>query len=143
MTRRILTLIAAGAFASAVASPALAQQPAAPAAPPPAAAPAKPEMAKPDAAKAKPAAKMATKSTTGQIKKVTDTEMIVIVTPKGKNAEEVTFILEKETKIMKGGKVVMVKDVMETETVTITYAEADGKKVAKSVMSKGATAKKS
>ena len=132
MTRRILTLITAGAFAAAVASPALAQQPAAPAAP--AAKPA--DAAKPDAAKK--AAKMPTKSATGQIKKVTDSELIVVVTPKGKNAEEVTFILEKETKIMKGGKVVAVKDVMETETVTITYAEADGKKVAKSVTSKGA-----
>jgi hypothetical protein len=142
MTRRILTLITAGAFAAAVASPALAQQPAAPAAP---AAPAKPDMAKPaDAAKpdaAKKAAKMSTKSATGQIKKVTDSELIVVVTPKGKNAEEVTFILEKETKIMKGGKVVAVKDVVETETVVITYAEADGKKVAKSVTSKGAPKK--
>jgi hypothetical protein len=41
---------------------------------------------------------------------------------------------------MKGGKVVAVKDVMEAETVTITYAEADGKKTAKSVMSKPAPA---
>ncbi len=75
-----------------------------------------------------------------KLKKVTDTEMVVIVTPKGKNAEDVTFIVEKETKIMKGGKVVAVKDVMEAETVTVTYAEADGKKTAKSVTSKGAPA---
>jgi hypothetical protein len=141
MTRRILTLITAGAFAAAVASPALAQQPAAPAAPaaPAKSEPAKADMAKPDAAKK--SAKMSTKSATGQIKKVTDSELIVVVTPKGKNAEEVTFILEKETKIMKGGKVVAVKDVMETETVTVTYAEADGKKVAKSVTSKPAAKK--
>jgi len=140
MIRRILTLIAAGAFAASVAAPALAQQPAAPAK---ADAP-KADMAKPDAAKpaAKPAAKAAAKSATGQIKKVTDTELVVIVTPKGKNAEEVTFILEKETKIMKGGKVVAVKEVMEAETVTVTYAEADGKKTAKEVKSKGAAAAK-
>ena len=49
---------------------------------------------------------------------------MVIVTPKGKDAEDVTFIVEKETKIMKGGKVVAVKDVMEAETVTVTYAES-------------------
>ena len=97
-------------------------------------------MAKPDAGKAMKPAKAATKSATGQIKKVTDTEMVVVVTPKGKNAEDVTFIIEKETKIMKGGKVVAVKDVMEAETVTVTYAEADGKKTAKSVTSKGAPA---
>ena len=64
-------------------------------------------------------------------------EMVVVVTPKGKDAEDVTFIIEKETKIMKGGKVVAVKDVMEAETVTVTYAEMDGKKTAKSVTSKG------
>jgi hypothetical protein len=134
MIRRILTLIAAGAFLASVAAPALAQQPAAPKADAP-----KADMAKPDAGKAaaKPA-KAATKTATGKIKKVTDTELIVVVTPKGKDAEDVTFIIEKETKIMKGGKVVAVKDVMEAETVTVTYAEADGKKTAKSVSSKGA-----
>ena len=134
----MLTLTAAGAFLVSVAAPALAQQPAA--APPKADAP-KADMAKPDASKAtaKPA-KAVTKTATGQLKKVSDTEMVVIVTPKGKNAEDVTFIVEKETKIMKGGKVVAVKDVMEAETVTVTYAEADGKKTAKSVTSKGAPA---
>lgn len=138
MIRRILTIIAAGAFLASIAAPALAQQPAA--APPKADAP-KADMAKPDASKAmaKPA-KVATKTATGQLKKVTETEMVVIVTPKGKNAEDVTFIIEKETKIMKGGKVVAVKDVMEAETVTVTYAEADGKKTAKSVASKAAPA---
>jgi hypothetical protein len=137
MIRPILTLIAAGAFAASIAAPVLAQQPAAP---PKADAP-KADMAKPDAGKGmdKPA-KAATKSATGKIKKVTDTEMVVIVTPKGKNAEDVTFIIEKETKIMKGDKVVAVKDVMEAETVTVTYAEADGKKTAKAVKSKGAPA---
>jgi hypothetical protein len=128
MIRRILTLTAVGAFLVSVAAPALAQQPAA--APPKADAP-KADTAKP---------KAVTKTATGQLKKVTDTEMVVVVTPKGKNAEDVTFIVEKETKIMKGGKVVAVKDVMEAETVTVTYAEADGKKTAKSVTSKGAPA---
>ena len=136
MIRRMLTLTAAGAFLMSVAAPVLAQQPAA--APPKADAP-KADMAKPDASTAKPA-KAATKTATGQLKKVSDTEMVVIVTPKGKNAEDVTFIVEKETKIMKGGKVVAVKDVMEAETVTVTYAEADGKKTAKAVTSKGAPA---
>jgi hypothetical protein len=136
MIRRMLTLTAAGAFLMSVAAPVLAQQPAA--APPKADAP-KADMAKPDASTAKPA-KAATKTATGQLKKVSDTEMVVIVTPKGKNAEDVTFIVEKETKIMKGGKVVGVKDVMEAETVTVTYAEMDGKKTAKQVTSKGAPA---
>lgn len=137
MIRQVITLIAAGAFAASLAAPALAQTPAAPAAP-----------AKPDAGKmdkmdkaAKPA-KASTKSATGKIKKVTDTELVVIVTPKGKDAEDVTFIIEKETKIMKGGKVVAVKDVMEAETVTVTYAEDGGKKTAKAVTSKGAAAAK-
>jgi hypothetical protein len=136
MIRQVVTLVAAGAFAASIAAPALAQTPAAPAAP-----------AKPDAAKmekmdkaAKPAAKTPTKTATGKVKKVTEGELVVMVTPKGKDAEDVTFIVEKETKIMKGGKVVAVKDVMEAETVTITYAEADGKKTAKSVMSKPAPA---
>jgi hypothetical protein len=133
MIRRILTLTAAGAFLVSVAAPALAQQPAA--APPKADAP-KADAPKADTAKPK----AVTKTATGQLKKVTDTEMVVVVTPKGKNAEDVTFIVEKETKIMKGGKVVAVKDVMEAETVTVTYAEADGKKTAKSVMSKAAPA---
>jgi hypothetical protein len=133
MIRRILTLTAVGAFLVSVAAPALAQQPAA--APPKADAP-KADAPKADTAKPK----AVTKTATGQLKKVTDTEMVVVVTPKGKNAEDVTFIVEKETKIMKGGKVVAVKDVMEAETVTVTYAEADGKKTAKSVTSKGAPA---
>jgi hypothetical protein len=135
MIRQVITLIAAGAFAASLAAPALAQTPAAPAAP------AKPEAGKMDKMdKAAKPAKMSTKSATGKIKKVTESELVVIVTPKGKDAEEVTFILEKETKIMKGGKVVAVKDVMEAETVTVSYAEADGKKTAKSVTSKAAPA---
>jgi uncharacterized protein YcgI (DUF1989 family) len=137
MIQQVVTLIAAGAFAATLAAPALAQTPA-PAAP-----------AKPDAAKtekmdkmdkaAKPA-KAVTKTATGKVKKVTEGELVVIVTPKGKDAEDVTFIVEKETKIMKGGKVVAVKDVMEAETVTVTYAEMEGKKTAKSVTSKPAPA---
>jgi hypothetical protein len=132
MIRQVVTLIAAGAFAASLAAPALATS-TAPAAPKADA----PKMDKMDKAAAKPAK---AKTATGKIKKVTDTELVVLVTPKGKDAEEVTFILEKETKIMKGGKVVGVKDVMEAETVTVTYAEADGKKTAKSVSSKGAAA---
>ncbi len=131
MIRQVITLIAAGAFAASLAAPALAQTPAAPA-------PAKPDAGKMDKA-AKPA-KASTKSATGKIKKVTETELVVIVTPKGKDAEDVTFIIEKETKIMKGGKVVAVKDVMEAETVTVTYAEDGGKKTAKAVTSKAAPA---
>jgi hypothetical protein len=134
MIRQVVTLIAAGAFAASLASPALAQTSTAPA-------------TKSDAPKAEKSDKMdkaakpaKTKSATGKIKKITDTEMVVIVTPKGKDAEDWTFIVEKETKIMKGGKVVAVKDVVEAETVTVTYAEADGKKTAKSVTSKGAPA---
>jgi hypothetical protein len=135
MSRRILTLILAGAFAASLVAPALAQQPPA--------APAKPDASKTDKMdKAAKPAKMSTKSATGKIKKVSEGELVVLVTPKGKDAEEVTFILEKETKIMKGGKVVGVKDVMEAETVTVTYAEADGKKTAKSVTSKAAAGKK-
>src|SRR5262245_774063 len=95
------------------------------------------KMEKSDKAAAKPAK---SKTATGKLKKITEGEMVVIVTPKGKDAEDVTFIIEKETKIMKGGKVVGVKDVMEAETVTVTYAEMDGKKTAKSVTSKGAPA---
>jgi hypothetical protein len=141
MIRRIVTLTAAAAFLASVAMPALAQQPAAtPKADAPKADAPKSDMAKPDKDKAAKPAKAATKTATGQLKKVTDTEMIVVVTPKGKSAEEVTFIIEKETKIMKGGKVVAVKDVMEAETVTVTYAEMDGKKTAKSVTSKAAPA---
>ena len=135
MIQQVVTLIAAGAFAASLAAPALAQTPAAPAAP-----------AKPDAGKmdkmdkaAKPA-KAATKTVTGKVKKVSEGEMVVVVTPKGKDAEDVTFIVEKETKIMKGGKVVAVKDVMEADTVTVTYAEMDGKKTAKTVTSKAAPA---
>ena len=138
MVRQVVTLIAAGAFAASLAAPALAQTPAAPAAP------AKPEAGKMEKMdkmdKAAKPAKMSAKSATGKIKKVTEGELVVIVMPKGKDAEDVTFIIEKETKIMKGGKVVAVKDVMEAETVTVTYAEADGKKTAKSVTSKAAPA---
>src|SRR5262245_24839715 len=139
MIRPVVTLIAAGAFAASLASPALAQTSApAPAAPATKSdAPKMDKMEKSDKA-AKPAAK--TKSTTGKLKKITEGEMIVVVTPKGKDAEDVTFIIEKETKIMKGGKVVAVKDVMEADTVTVTYAEMDGKKTAKTVTSKAAPA---
>src|SRR5262245_4342147 len=136
MIQQVVTLIAAGAFAATLAAPALAQTP-------PPAAPAKPDAAKTEKMdKAAKPAKPVTKTATGKVKKVTEGEMVVIVTPKGKDAEDVTFIVEKETKIMKGGKVVGVKDVMEAETVTVTYAEMDGKKTAKTVTGKAAPAAK-
>src|SRR5262245_45505717 len=136
MIRQVVTLIAAGAFAASLAAPAFAQTTAPPAAAPKSDALKADKMDKTE--KAGKPGKDATKTVTGKLKKVSETEMVVVVTPKGKDAEDVTFVVEKETKIMKGGKVVAVKDVMEAETVTVKYVEADGKKTAKEVMSKGA-----
>src|SRR5262245_53502152 len=91
MIQQVVTLIAAGAFAASLAGPALAQTPAAPA---------KPDATKPDkmdkmdkADKAAKPAKAATKTASGKVKKVSEGELVVVVTPKGKDAEDVTFIV--------------------------------------------------
>lgn len=81
--------------------------------------------------------KPATRTVTGRAKKVVGDALVVLVSPTGKSSEEVTLTITKETRIVRGGRLSAVGDVMEGETVTTTYAEVDGSKIAKVVVASG------
>lgn len=86
---------------------------------------------------AKPAAK--TKSATGMVKTASADALTVI----GKDKKEWTFVVDKDTKISVGDKKVEPKDLKEHDSATVTFAEADGKMVAKTVKVKAAAKPKS
>jgi len=117
------------AFVIGLVVPVLAQQqPAAPAAKP--AEPAKPaEAAKPAAKATETKAAAKTKSATGTIKSAAPDSITVV----GKDNKEWIFVIDKETKITKGGKKADAKALAEKDQVTIRYAEVEGKMTAKSV----------
>ena len=142
MVRRMLALLVVGTFVAGAVAPAFAQATApapapAPAAPAPAAKPANPCAAKP-AAKTD-AAKMAkSKSATGAVKSATPESLVLVTKDKDKKDKEVTFVLDKDTKIMKAGKAVDSKELTDKDTATVSYTEADGKMMAKTVTVKAA-----
>jgi hypothetical protein len=109
-----------------LAAPVLAQQ-AAPAAP---AAPATPAPAKTEPAKA--AAKA--KSATGTVKTATADNLVLVA---GKDKKEMSFAVDKDTKITKAGKAATAADLAANDTATVSYTEADGKMTAKAVTVKG------
>jgi ribosomal protein S1 len=132
----------AGAFVGALIAPVFAQSTQAPAAPaaPTAPAPA-PKASAPAATPAPPAApaakaaaaKPATKSATGTVKSATAESLVVAVKNK-----DMTFVLDKDTKITKAGKKAEAKDLAEKDAATVTYVEAEGKMTAKTVTVKAA-----
>jgi hypothetical protein len=104
---------------------------------PPAKQPEKPAVEK--AAPAKPAAKL--KQLTGSVKSVTEESLIVEVTQKDKPAKEYTFALDPKAKLSRARKAIMPKDLQPGDPVTVSYAEADGKLIAKMVTVKVKAAK--
>jgi hypothetical protein len=125
------------AFAVALAAPALAQQSSttttAPSSSAPAtSAPAKPaEPAKKDATAAKP------KTATGTVKTASADNVVVVV---GKDKKEMTFALDKDTKVTKAGKAATAADIAADDSATVSYTEKEGKMTAKSVSVKAKTA---
>lgn len=130
MVTRVCAWFVMFMFVVGLAAPVFAQQ--APASSTPA--PAKTEPAKPAPA-AKAAAK--TKSATGTVKTAAPDSLVLVA---GKDKKEMTFAVDKDTKITKGGKAATAADVAANDSVTVSYSEADGKMTAKSVSVKSKTA---
>jgi hypothetical protein len=113
------------AFVAAFAVPAAAQQAPATTAPAKPAAPAAKEPAKTDA---KMAAKP--KSAAGTVKSASADSLVLVA---GKDKKEMTFALDKDTKVTKGGKAATAADIAADDAATVSYVEHDGKMMAKSV----------
>ncbi len=112
------------AFVLGMAAPVLAQQTPATSAPAKPAEPAKPAAAKP-------------KSATGTVKTASSDSLVVLV---GKDKKEMTFALDKDTKVTKGGKAATAADIAANDSATVGYTEKDGKMTAKTVAVKPKTA---
>ena len=78
----------------------------------------------------KPAAKPAAKPASGTVKSASETSLVVEVAQKDKTKKEMSFILDKATKLTKAGKSVTAKDIMVGDRATVSY---DDKMMAKSV----------
>jgi hypothetical protein len=117
--------IAMIAFVAVLAGPAVAQQAPATSAPAKPAEPAKKEPAKSDAkTMAKP------KSAAGMVKSASADSLVLVA---GKDKKEMTFALDKDTKVTKGGKAATAADIAAEDAATVSYVEHDGKMMAKSV----------
>jgi Domain of unknown function (DUF5666) len=122
--KRVMVWIGMLALVGSLAVPAAAQQtpyPAAPAAPATSAAPAAP---------AKPATPAKRMTAVGHVKSAAADSLVVLV---GKAQHEETFVVDPTTKITKGGKPAAVSDLAANDSVRVSYTEADGKMVAKTV----------
>jgi hypothetical protein len=128
MTSKLCALSIAVAFLFGSVMVVAAQAPAP--APAPAAKPAEKPADKPAAPKLKRA--------TGTVKSASETSVVVETTEKDKTKKEWTFILDKATKLTKGGKSVTAKDIVAGDTATVSY---DDKMTAKNVALKAPAAK--
>ncbi len=128
MTTKFCALSVAIAFLFGSLTLAAAQQAPAPA-PAPAAKPAeKPAEKMP----AKPAAKV--KRASGTVKSAAEDSLVLEVAQKDKTKKDMTFALDKTTKISKSGKSVTAKDVKAGDTARVSYEEGEaGKMMAKNV----------
>jgi hypothetical protein len=124
MVRRACVWIVMVALVFGLAAPVLAQQA------PASSAPASPAPAKTDA-KAKP------KSATGTVKTASADNLVLVA---GKDKKEMTFAVDKDTKITKAGKAAKPADIAAEDSATVTYTEAEGKMVAKTVAVKAKAA---
>lgn len=76
----------------------------------------------------------AQKSVTGTVKTAAPDSLVLVTVNKDKSEKEWAFVLDKATKVRKGGKPADVKDLAEKDTATVSYREeADGKLHATSV----------
>ena len=66
---------------------------------------------------------------TGTVKSAAPDSLMLV----GKDKKELSFVLDKDTKLTKAGKAIEAKDIAEKDTATVSYAEADGKMMAKTV----------
>ena len=66
---------------------------------------------------------------TGAVKSAAPDSLMLV----GKDKKELSFVLDKDTKLTKAGKAIEAKDIAEKDTATVSYAEADGKMMAKTV----------
>lgn len=78
------------------------------------------------------AKKMTTKTATGTVKSASADSIVVAGKDKGKDAEW-TFAVDDKTKVKKGGKDSMAKDLAAGDRVTVRYMEHDGKPTATNV----------
>ncbi len=126
MTTKFCALSVAVAFLFGSLTLAAAQQAPVPApAPAPAAKPA-------EKTPAKPTAKV--KRASGTVKSVSEDSLALEVTQKDKTKTEMTFTLDKTTKLSKSGKSVTAKDVKVGDAVSVSYEDGQaGKMMAKSV----------
>lgn len=124
-SKRVLVLVIGALFLMGSVSLAVAQQ-----ATQPAQKPADSGAAKPAAPATKAPAAKTLKLKGASVKSAIDDSLVVVA---GKDKKEITFALSATTKIKKGGKAVTAKDLKEGDSVTVSYTEADGKMVAKSV----------
>jgi hypothetical protein len=79
------------------------------------------------------AKKVQVKSVTGTVKAAAPDSLVLVTVNKDKTEKEWTFVLDKDTKIRKGGKPAEAKDLAEKDAATVSYREADGKLHATSV----------
>ena len=78
------------------------------------------------------AKKPATKTASGTVKSASPDSIVVAGKEKGKDAEW-TFAVDDKTKVKKGGKDTMAKDLAAGDKVTVRYMDHDGKATAMNV----------
>jgi ribosomal protein S1 len=76
--------------------------------------------------------KASTKTATGTVKSTSPDSIVVAGKDKGKDAEW-TFAVDEKTKVKKGGKESMAKDLAAGDRVTVRYMDHDGKATAMNV----------
>ena len=94
----------------------------------------------PAAGTTSPKASAKPKSATGAVKSASADSLVLTTMDKNKTEKEWSFVLDKDTKLMKAGKPIEAKDIAAKDTATVAYVEADGKMVAKTVTIKAAKA---
>jgi len=90
----------------------------------------------PAAPAAKPAAKpeaMKGKSVTGAVKSASAESLMLVTKGKDGKTKDWSFVLGKDTKLMKAGKAIEAKDITDKDSATVAYTEAEGKMMAKTV----------
>jgi hypothetical protein len=81
------------------------------------------------------------KHATGAVKSATTDSLVLVTMDKNKMEKEWSFVLDKDTKLMKASKTIEAKDIVAKDTATVAYLESDGKIVAKTVTIKAAKPK--
>jgi hypothetical protein len=136
MIRQLTVAIVATAFVASLAGPVLAQGAPSTGTTPPAAAPSTGT----GGTTPKSSTMAKTKQATGAVKSAAPDNLMLVTTDKNKVEKEWTFVLDKDTKLTKGGKAIETTDIAAKDTATVAYTESDGKMVAKTVKIKAAKA---